>query len=66
MILFQGLPAITLGAALVYLLWRRRRHLKPLTLVMCGLAAMLAFPSSASAAEIIKEEWYTLAEGETL
>lgn len=65
-ILVQGLPAITLGAALVYLLWRRRRHLKPLTLVMCGLAAMLAFPSSAGAAEIIKEEWYTLAEGETL
>jgi len=65
-ILATGLAALTLAAPFVFLLWRKRRHLKPVALVMCGLALLLVFPSGANAAEIIKGESYTLAEGETL
>ncbi len=64
-IVLQVMAAMTLGAPLAFLLWRKRRRLSPVMMVLCALALFLAMPQGASAAEIVKGERYTLPEGET-
>ncbi len=65
-VLLQFFAAATLGAPLLFLLWRNWRRVKPMALVLCALTLLLAWPSAAGAAEIVKKERYTLPAGETL
>jgi hypothetical protein len=66
MVLLQFFAAGALGAPLLFLLWRNRRRVRPVALVLCTLALLLAWPSPAGAAEMVKKERYTLPAGETL
>lgn len=65
-IVLQFLAAMTIAAPLAFFLWRKRHRLSPVTLVLCGMALLLALPQPASAAEIVRKERYTLPAEETL
>ncbi len=62
----QALAAITLSAPLLFFIWRKRRHLSPVTVVLGAFLLLLATPQGASAAEVKKGERYKLTAGETL
>lgn len=65
-IVLQVLAAMTIGAPLLFFLWRKRRRLSPVTMVLCALALFLVLPQGASAAELTKADRYSLPAGETL
>lgn len=63
--LMEFMAAATLGTVAVWLLRRRWRHVTAMAFVMSGIVAMLALPSTASAAEIQHgDPSYTLAAGQ--
>lgn len=55
-----------LSLPVLWFAWRNLRRIKPVALVLAGLAAMLLTPAPAGATKIVKGQSFTVAEGETL